>query len=94
MIEVVEKLIQLLPMLKAFTLWDDLEVTVEEVFGEAPKHAGDCQVILSMAVERGRVKDHWRQAMIIRRIRRRRRRRRGRRRRMITVMSRGVGLRT
>ena len=52
MVEVMEELIELVPLLKSRCLGDDLVVSRVEAGPEPAEHSGDAQVVLVMAVER------------------------------------------
>lgn len=56
-VQVVEELVELLAGLKARGLGDCAVVGGVEGVAETPKHAGYRQLVLRVAVERGRVKD-------------------------------------
>ena len=59
MVEIVEELIELVPLLETFGLRDDLVVGGVEAGPEPAEHPGDSEVVLVVTVERRSVEHHW-----------------------------------
>ena len=57
MVQVVEELIQLMPLFEARLFWNDFVVRGIKAGVEATEHAGNSQIVFVMAVERRSIKN-------------------------------------